>query len=68
LTNKTKFYRDLLTQVKALISDKTDPVANMANTSALLFNVLIQVNWIGFYRVLKEGLVLGSFQGKFACV
>ena len=68
MTNKTDFYQDLLAQSKALISDETDPIANMANISALLFNALAQVNWVGFYRVLGEELVLDPFQGKLACI
>ncbi|MBL4823189.1 MAG: GAF domain-containing protein [Colwellia sp.] len=40
----------------------------MANISALLFNALGQVNWVGFYRVLDGELVLGPFQGKIACI
>lgn len=68
MTNKTEFYRDLLAQAKALISDETDPIANMANISALLFDALAQVNWVGFYRVIDEELVLGPFQGKVACI
>lgn len=55
-------------QTKALISDETDPIANMANISALLFDALEQVNWLGFYRVIEEELVLGPFQGKVACI
>jgi GAF domain-containing protein len=68
LTNKTEFYRELLAQAKALISDETDAIANMANISALLFDALAQVNWVGFYRVLDGELVLGPFQGKIACI
>jgi L-methionine (R)-S-oxide reductase len=68
LTNKTEFYRDLLAQAKALISGETDSIANMANISALLFNALVDVNWVGFYRVLGTELVLGPFQGKVACI
>jgi L-methionine (R)-S-oxide reductase len=68
LTNKTEFYQDLLAQAKALISDETDPIANMANISALLFDALVDVNWVGFYRVLDKQLVLGPFQGKVACI
>jgi len=68
LTNKTEFYRELLAQAKAIISDETDPIANMANISALLFDALALVNWVGFYRVIDEELVLGPFQGKVACI
>jgi len=68
LTNKTEFYRELLAQAQSLVSDETDPIANMANISALLFDALVEVNWVGFYRVLDGELVLGPFQGKVACI
>ncbi len=58
----------LLTQLEALLSAETDPVANMANTAALMYNGLAGLNWAGFY-LLKEGvLVLVTFKGKQACV
>jgi len=44
LTKKTEFYQDLLAQVKVIISNETDFIANMANISALLFDALTQVN------------------------
>ena len=66
--SKAEFYQTLLSQTNALISDETDPIANMANISALLFDALEQVNWLGFYRVIDEQLVLGPFQGKVACI
>ena len=47
---------------------ETDPVANMANMSAVLFNGLENLNWAGFYVLRGETLVLGPFQGKPACV
>lgn len=68
LVSKTAFYQELLMQTKALIQGETDPIANMANISALLFDALEQVNWLGFYRVIEEQLVLGPFQGKVACI
>ena len=68
LVSKTAFYQELLMQTKALIRDETDPIANMANISALLFDALEQVNWLGFYRVIEDQLVLGPFQGKVACI
>lgn len=64
----TDFYQELLGQTKALISDESDIIANMANVSALLFEHLDKVNWVGFYRVVNEELVLGPFQGKVACI
>ncbi|AWB57912.1 MULTISPECIES: GAF domain-containing protein [unclassified Colwellia] len=65
---KNTFYRDLYTQVEALISDEADVIANMANVSALLFEQLSDVNWVGFYRMVNDELVLGPFQGKVACI
>lgn len=66
--SKTAFYQQLAAQVEAIISGETDMIANMANVSALLFEQLEQVNWVGFYRVLDNQLVLGPFQGKVACI
>ncbi len=40
----------------------------MENISALLFNVLVQVNRVGFYRVIDKELVLGPFQGNVVCI
>tara|TARA_R110000744_G_scaffold93699_1_gene180963 strand:+ start:4088 stop:4564 length:477 start_codon:yes stop_codon:yes gene_type:complete len=65
---KNTFYRDLYTQVEALITDESDVIANMANVSALLFEQLTEVNWVGFYRMVNDELVLGPFQGKVACI
>lgn len=65
---KNTFYRDLHSQVEALISDEADVIANMANVSALLFEHLADVNWVGFYRMVDNELVLGPFQGKVACI
>ena len=47
---------------------ETDPVANMANMSSVLFNGLDKLNWAGFYVLRGDTLVLGPFQGKPACV
>jgi len=63
-----EFYDLLESQAKALCADETDPVANAANLSALLFNSMDRVNWAGFYFLRGETLVVGPFQGKPACV
>lgn len=66
--DKTEAYRDLVQQLTALIGGERDMIANAANTSALLFDLLPDLNWAGFY-LLKDGeLVLGPFQGKPACI
>ncbi|WDE07639.1 GAF domain-containing protein [Thalassomonas viridans] len=66
--SKADFYQTLNTQVGAIIAGETDSIANMANISALLFEALDEVNWVGFYRCFDEELVLGPFQGKVACI
>lgn len=65
---KPELYRELCAQIEAVVRDETDPVANMANTAALIFNSVPQLNWAGFYLLKGGELVLGPFQGKAACV
>lgn len=66
--NKEKFYADLNRDFSALMSGETSFLAVLANTSALLFERLEEVNWAGFYLLAGDTLVLGPFQGKIACV
>jgi len=66
--DKKELYDLLEAQARGLCADETDPVANAANLSALLFNSLERVNWAGFYFLRGETLVVGPFQGKPACV
>ena len=65
---KPELYRELTTQLSALIQDETDPVANMATCAALIFNFVPKLNWAGFYLLKGGELVLGPFQGRIACV
>src|SRR2546421_9014798 len=65
---KEELYRELAAQLRALTDDETDPVANMANCAALVFNSLPDLNWAGFYLLKGGELVLGPFQGRPACV
>ena len=65
---KSELYRDLAAALDALTADEPDGIANMANVSALLAQVLPGLNWAGFYRNLGDELVLGPFQGKAACI
>ena len=65
---KADLYRDLLAALDALTTDETDPIANMANAAALVWEYLPDLNWAGFYRAIDGELVLGPFQGKVACI
>ena len=61
-------YSLLLQQLRALTEDVPYETANLANASALLWQTLPDINWVGFYTMEKGELVLGPFQGKPACV
>lgn len=63
---KQERYEALLPQIKAVVEDEPDLIANMANVSAMLHETF-GFWWTGFYRVEGEELVLGPFQGPMAC-
>ncbi|TRW49723.1 GAF domain-containing protein [Aliidiomarina halalkaliphila] len=62
------FYASLGKQLAALTSSEPDLIANLANISAVLYDQIDRLNWLGFYIVKQDELVLGPFQGKVACV
>ncbi len=63
---KQERYEALLPQLKAVVEDEPDLIANMANVAAMLHETF-GFWWTGFYRVEGEELVLGPFQGPMAC-
>jgi GAF domain-containing protein len=66
--SKAEFYRDLDFQLKGLLEGERNWVSNAANFSSLLYLMLPDINWAGFYILRGNELVLGPFQGKPACV
>ena len=68
-------WKIIKSQLEALLEGTDVWVSALANASALLTEVLEDVNWVGFYltgSVVGQGfgmdeLVLGPFQGKVAC-
>lgn len=66
-TTKDEFYSDLCDTLRALVSEEKDWLANLANSAALLWTMLGDINWAGFYLFKNNELVLGPFQGKPAC-
>jgi L-methionine (R)-S-oxide reductase len=64
--NKEELYGSLIPQIKALIGDEVDSIANLANVSAALKEAF-HFFWVGFYLVKDDELVLGPFQGPIAC-
>ena len=61
-------YAPLCAQLAALTDDIPYETANLANASALLWQMLPDLNWAGFYKMMDGKLVLGPFQGKPACI
>ena len=73
--DKDSAYAELADELRGLLAGEPDLIANAANTAALLFDALPEVNWAGFYFLRGSGaggaqdeLVVGPFQGKPACV
>lgn len=63
-----KDYSLLTSSLRALIHGVPHLTANLANASALLREMLEDINWAGFYLLEGITLVLGPFQGKPACI
>ena len=62
------FYLELSDKLTALMEGVPYQTANLANASALLWQELEDINWVGFYQLHQGKLVLGPFQGKPACI
>ena len=65
---KPVLYSALSRAAGALVAGERDPVANMANIAALIWQFVPDINWAGFYRIVGDELVLGPFMGKPACI
>lgn len=62
-----KRYNYINLKLTGLICEEMDWLANISNASALLCQLLDDINWVGFYLYKNKELVLGPFQGKPAC-
>lgn len=60
-------YKLLIAQLKALTEDNPYRISNLANVTALIYDSLERINWVGFYIMQDGKLILGPFQGKVAC-
>lgn len=64
---KDQFYNYLNLKLTGLICEEKDWLANLSNASALMWLLMDEINWVGFYLYKNDELVLGPFQGKPAC-
>jgi L-methionine (R)-S-oxide reductase len=65
---RKKNYQLVTKQLKALVEGEPNRIANLSNASALLNQFLDDTNWVGFYLLEGDELVLGPFQGLSACI
>jgi GAF domain-containing protein len=66
--DKATLYHELNAQLVGLFAGEINGLANAANMCAVLYHGLPKVNWVGFYFLHGDELVLGPFQGQVACV
>ena len=66
--NKAARYDLMISQIRALTDGMAHPIANLANTAALLWQGMPDINWCGFYLMDQGALMLGPFCGLPACI
>jgi L-methionine (R)-S-oxide reductase len=66
--DKAALYDELARELDALLANEADAVANAANAAAAIYHALPALNWVGFYFLRGEELIVGPFQGLPACV
>lgn len=66
--DKAQLYTQLQEELQLIVEGVPQPIPNLANASALLWQGLKDINWAGFYLMEDGQLLLGPFQGKPACI
>jgi L-methionine (R)-S-oxide reductase len=59
--------RYMLMLLDGQLSSEDDFLANICNASAIIKALIEKLNWVGFYFIKGDELVLGPFQGLPAC-
>jgi len=65
--DKKECYGLLYSQLQSLFEGENHLIPNLSNTSAILGEALKDINWVGFYLMVRDQLLLGPFQGRVAC-
>lgn len=65
---KEEMYEEVALQLTGLFDDCHHVISNLSNATAVLNQAMKDINWVGFYFMKDDLLVLGPFQGKAACV
>lgn len=66
MNNETS-YLNLIKSLESLLKSDYFEISILANTSALIKDMLTDISWVGFYLLKDNQLLLGPFQGKVAC-
>jgi len=62
-------YRQIVTEVNALLDALDDPIAAMASAASVVHSHLPYASWTGFYRVVAPTLLrVGPYQGPVGCL
>jgi len=64
----SRIYEAIVSLIDAVTTGEHDLIANLANAASVLYHMLPNINWAGFYILRDNELVLGPFHGKPACV
>ena len=65
---ENQHYIEIIKQFAELIKEENDFLTNASNLNALIYHSLANINWVGFYMLKSNQLILSTFQGKTACV
>lgn len=66
---KQQNYDEVGRNIALLCNQESDKIAKMATIACELFHMFEQFHWVGFYRVVEEGLLkIGPYQGGHGCL
>ena len=65
--NQEERLKYMLILLKGQISSEQDSLANISNVTGIIKACVDRINWVGFYILRDNELVLGPFQGLPAC-
>ena len=69
MKEKAVAYQEVRQRLEALMAGETDEIALMATMACELYHGLDHFHWVGFYRVVKPGLLkIGPYQGGHGCL
>ena len=61
-------YKSVNKELDSLCEGVNFDITILSNASALLYKNMDNINWLGFYILKDDELLLGPFQGNPACV